>query len=788
LDALERSVREQLQRVAQIPRELDWTNPMVLQWEAFGKADALLAGTRAKYPDAGRLAALESETGSLRAQWQRELAQSLSDTIRSHPHKDMAKWFGPQIRSLREKDPDEPLWARLEAEIQALEALLRRQSDVAAAGVRAREFLQRDDVRQAVAQLDAARASYPGEPLWSTLQAEIDARQAEIEEARNRAGMLVEQGRPAEAIALIESRFGHEPSFAELLARARAALEEQRRREARGQTRDRLLAIEQQIGTEARKRKRKELDGEAQRLTEGYVEDGELAAIAARIHARVAPPAAAAEPATPKAIPWKPIWIGVSAAAVLGAVLIVSLHKKPPEPPNNTAVSTVPIEIRTEPPGASLRVGDRTCVANCSLNLAPGTYQVDAQLKGFQPKHQTVVVDSSTHFVDLRLEPVPSAGSRASAETPSSRTSISQTARIELSGAPANVELSVDGKPLGRTDGSSPFSLPVKPGDRALEVTPGLLQMGHNPASRSMRQRFDPGQTVQLVWKSGPTPGTEGGSGTNVAGTTPGITPGPKTTAGSGTTPATGTPAGPGTTPAPATTGAGTVPPAKDDAEQRDWDKVRDTASAAQLRDFRGKYPNGKHAKEAEDALDRLAWSSANNLDSLRSYLQEFPNGAHRRDATSRIDDLTWKTVDQKDTAGLQKFLKENPGNPHREEAQKTLDQIANSKQDAEKLRAKLEADKKAILAVVGQFNAAFEHGNKRELSAVWPSASKGYLDAVDTAHRGAVKLDAPANIEIAGDTATLSCNVVSGGKPQPVKITLQRRGDGWMIVTLQKV
>jgi len=642
------------------------------------------------------------------------------------------------------------VWARLESEIAAVEALLKRQADVAAAGERVRDCLRRDDLRQAAARLDAARAKYSDDPLWSTLQGEIDARHAEVEEARGRAANLFAQGRAEEAIAVIESRFAHHPDFAEMLTRARHAIEEQKRREERERVRNRLAAIERQAGAETSRRRRKELDREAQRLAADRVEDRELAAIAARIHALVE------TPKPPKPIPWKPIGIGVGALAAVAAVVLLWPHKKPPE----RGAATIPIEIRTDPPGAQLSIGDRTCVTNCRLDLAPGTYRVDAELKGYVPGQQTVVVDSSHRLVDLKLvpEPAPPSGARP------------QDARLELRGAPANVELRLDGKLLGRTNGSSPFALPVKPGDGTLEVSSGVLQAGQQPASRSIRQKFEPGQTVQLAWNSGAVPRKDGG-GTVVV---PGIT------LGSGTPPVTGTAAGGG-----ATTG-GTAPPAKEDPEQRDWDRLANASTAEQLRNFLRTYPNGRHAKEAEGSLDGLVWSNTkDNLDLLRAYVREFPNGARRGDALSRIDDLTWKAVDQNDATAVQKFRSENPNSRHLGDAQAILDRIAKSRVDAEKqAQLKLDAEKKAVGAVVDQFNAAFAHANKREMTALWPEAPNTFLNSMSVAH--AVFKLTPQNIEIQGDTATISGNAVTGnGRTQPTKITMQKRGNSWIITTL---
>jgi len=198
---------------------------------------------------------------------------------------------------------------------------------------------------------------------------------------------------------------------------------------------------------------------------------------------------------------------------------------------------------------------------------------------------------------------------------------IPQNARLALDGAPANLEVRVDGKPLGRTDGAPEylFPAPVQSGDRTLSVGQGLLQVGQGSAGRVLTQRFEPGQTVRLSWKPEPPPPTA---------------------------------------PSPAPTTVKRVTPTPEEIEERDWEKVRDASDPAQLRDFRKTYPNGRHAAEAESLLDRLAWSNTkkDSLESLRAYVHDFPSGAHAQEANSHIADLL--------------------------EAQRILDQ-ANARQDA---------------------------------------------------------------------------------------------------------
>jgi serine/threonine-protein kinase len=829
--------------------------PIVQVWEVLRKAAARLDEARTKYPGEGLWETLQAEIDARQTQRESEITESvrtcrdlfLLDLYASHAATARARYPGDdfwetlqaeidarreplerasqaefegrvreslsqgdlataQVRlsAARNKHPGASLWAELRAEIDARQALIARQAEVAAAGERVRACLQRDDLRQAAAELNAARAKYPGEVLWSTLQAGIDARLAEIEEARSRAEALLEQGRPQDALALIESRFAQQPRFADLIARARQALDRQRRREARDHDRDRLLAIHQQIETESRKRKRKELDREAQRVAAGYTEDQEMVALAAGVHSRAVPP----EPATQKPIPWKLIGGGAGAAVAITVVLLLWLHEKPgtpPTPPKPTA--TIPIEIRTDPPGASLRVGERSCVTpDCRLDLAPGSYQVEAQLKGYEPTQQAVIFDSSNRTVDLTLQPLapppppPQATGTLVVQTavpdvlvyvdgsPRPRTDqtgsvtlsleaqahevrverngyeqpaakqvkitagarqtvvfrlIPQNARLELGGAPANLEVRVDGKPLGRTDGSPHylFPAPVQSGDRILSVG-----IGQGSAGRTFTQHFEPGQTVRLSWKPEP----------------------PLPTA-----------------PSPAPAVVKKAQPTPEEIEDRDWEKVRDASDPAQLRDFRKNYPNGRHANEAESLLDRLAWSNTKkeSPESLRAYVRDFPSGAHAPEANSQIADVVWKGVDPGKIEQVRKFLEENPNNPHAREAQRIIDQV-NARQDA-----RLDLLRKQVLDVLNSLDLAFEKKQEAQVKAIWPGKTNRQLLESLKLPGQKISLKALEDAKLQGDTATVLCNL-STALPRPrnqnATLVLHYGGGRWIIEDLK--
>lgn len=113
---------------------------------------------------------------------------------------------------------------------------------------------------------------------------------------------------------------------------------------------------------------------------------------------------AAKQPRPPSGVP-KPVLIG----AAIGLVFVIGIvafivHKRRL---SNAVPSAIAVQIATTPPGATVKVGgEAQCTSNCSIDLAPGNYQITAFLDGYEPAASGIVVAPGQPVsVNLTLEP-----------------------------------------------------------------------------------------------------------------------------------------------------------------------------------------------------------------------------------------------------------------------------------------------------------------------------------------------------------------------------------------------
>jgi hypothetical protein len=212
-------------------------------------------------------------------------------------------------------------------------------------------------------------------------------------------------------------------------------------------------------------------------------------------------------------------------------------------------------------------------------------------------------------------------------------------------------------------------------------------------------------------------------------------------------------------------------PPPKIDPAEQEWELARTTSDPTQVQSYIDKFPTGPHVAEAQARLEPLTWMQTNQNDpqSLRAYLVRFPRGAHARDAQSRLGELAWNGVDKKDIQALRAFMGQNP-DIHKADAQALIDQLEKQREDAKRLAAdqakqsaQQQAQAKAILSTLDQFNTAFEKKRARDLKAIWPEISKDYLDSMSTSTAGfAMTLVANGSPVISSDTASLTCDLTT--------------------------
>ena len=116
-------------------------------------------------------------------------------------------------------------------------------------------------------------------------------------------------------------------------------------------------------------------------------------------------PQAAPPPAT---LNWK--W-AVTGGAAMGALIFAGLiltvrHFRKEE--KTMVPGLVQMEIRTNPPGASIRIDNQEkCKSNCKLDLPPGAYQIQAVLLGYETATTSINATPNAQPVDVAMQPIP---------------------------------------------------------------------------------------------------------------------------------------------------------------------------------------------------------------------------------------------------------------------------------------------------------------------------------------------------------------------------------------------
>jgi len=132
LAAVERILREQLEQVALIDTQAEHPSPIETQGQIFQQASAMLGEAWAQYPGERRLQELQSELEARRTQWADAISRGITGAAEGTAGDPggILRWFGPQIFRLREQYPNDPVFGRLGADIDDLQARVGSQTGV----------------------------------------------------------------------------------------------------------------------------------------------------------------------------------------------------------------------------------------------------------------------------------------------------------------------------------------------------------------------------------------------------------------------------------------------------------------------------------------------------------------------------------------------------------------------------------------------------------------------------------------------------------------------------------
>ncbi len=142
--------------------------------------------------------------------------------------------------------------------------------------------------------------------------------------------------------------------------------------------------------------------------------------------------------------------------------------------PGSPVVKTVSLDIVSNPPGAEIRIGDKTGTSKLHLDLKPGNYDATVSMAGYEPRLEHLALGSEHLTRELALTPLP------------------MNLRVI---APANVKgtVSVDGEPRGELAGAEGLLISrIPPGTYKVQIVSDTrptieatiqLEPGHPPVS-----------------------------------------------------------------------------------------------------------------------------------------------------------------------------------------------------------------------------------------------------------------------------------------------------------------
>jgi len=417
-------------------------------------------------------------------------------------------------------------------------------------------------------------------------------------------------------------------------------------------------------------------------------------------------------------------WVVVAALGLVavGAIVVKLLTAK-----------TYIVQIATQPVGAQVRVGDRTCVTpNCRLDLPAGDYQISAQLQGYGQHSETLTVDPR--------HPEPTV--RITLDLVSNPPASTQGSYLVVKTGVDGAEVLINGKKAAQSTSGGVLRVPLDPGMYRVEVE----KSGYSPAKAEQAQvRKDAETTINFNLTLSPTNagliingarpnaqvladghylGLTGRDGSFARDVSPGRHEIVLSEDGRNSNAIAGNFL-PGKSrnidgsefnfPQPANSTAFAVlrnlpPGASVKVDGRDADHA-DNSGVAQFEVTAGNHTleltkDGFKSKSIQhsfnsgqttldgsmepsaDMLEAQSWKQANSTPDpkqIEEYLAKYPSGPHTTEAESRLQDLVWGLTNQGDVAALQGYVRRFHSGPHAEEASRLIENALWTRLDKQK-------------------------------------------------------------------------------------------------------
>ncbi len=474
----------------------------------------------------------------------------------------------------------------------------------------------RGDLENALRHLESGLAAFSDEPQLTRAKAKIEESLLEQERARQEEA---ERQRELQRRELEEQRRREEAE------RLRAAAEAKRQEELRRAQQETQLDVE--LTQDFAAVPPAPTSALTQTFTGPVVEPAPEAAeeppapVAEREAATPAPVQLPARKLVRREAPPIPMAAIAVAASLLVAVVagIWWIKSLPPK---------VIVSVVTRPEGASIRVANsgQTCeTPNCSIRLAPGDYEIEAQLQGYETARKSIAVTAQgANSIEISMIPLP-AGQRGQTAAGSAQTVREKPGQLVIRDIPAGSQIFVDGTLKGKANARGTFSAEVPAGEHQVAI------VARNEPPKPITRQFPAGGRVELS------------------------RPDFKAATSSATGPAVA-------------------------SEDSDWLRVKDSRNAQDVNNFLQRYPAGTHHTEAESRLDDLYWAQAkhsNSAAAIRDYLNRYRQGKHADEAQGEIARLDWQAVENSnDAAAVNDFLNRYPSGQYHDLAAAKADDL----------------------------------------------------------------------------------------------------------------